>query len=134
MIRIFCKTMLTICETVLTNHCLQLIETISLFMKQCNKFVPTVFFISKTNGKTNFSLITFKKRYEIINYGECFLTNYYKQCFVQTVLQTVNIILQNVVIKYVIVQGKLNICLNYNEVCLSICRLFEANRGLVKSK
>ena len=31
------------------------------------------------------------------------------QCFVQTVLQTVNIVLQNVFIKYVIVQIELNI-------------------------
>ena len=32
-----------------------------------------------------------------------------KQCFVQTVLQIVNIVLQNVLIKYVIVQVELDI-------------------------
>ena len=32
-----------------------------------------------------------------------------KQCFVQTVLQIVNIVLQNVLIKYVTVQVELNI-------------------------
>ena len=51
--------------------------------------------------KTHFFVITFKKNYEIINYYENVSTNY-KQCFVQTVLQ-------NVLIKYVIVQVQLNI-------------------------
>ena len=50
--------------------------------------------------------MAFKKRYDTIIEN---VSTKYKQCFVQTLLQIVNIALQNILTKYVIVQIELNI-------------------------
>ena len=75
--------------------------------------------------KTHFFAITFKKHYEIINYGKCFnqlQTVLCSNCFTKCLNQIRDC---SSLIEY---------CLNYNEVCLSICQLLKTNRGLVKSK
>ena len=72
-----------------------------------------------------FFLITFKILFEIINYGKYFnrlQTVLCSNCFEKCLNQIRDF------------SSWIEYCLNYKEVCLSICRLFEANRELVKSK
>ena len=115
--------MLTICKRVWTKRCLLLVETISLFKKQCYEVVQQSYLLARQMAKTYSSAITFKERYEIINYGQYFnqlQTVLRSNCFANCQYSFAKCLNQmrdcSSWIEY---------CLNYNEVCLNICRLFK---------